>query len=405
MSEAQRRHETYMREALVLAERAASIGEVPVGCVIVQNNEIIGQGWNTIQRDADPTSHAELMAISQALRSIEGKYLGDATLYVTIEPCAMCAGAILLSKVGTVVYGAPEPKSGAVRSVYDLLDSSKTNHHCTVKSGVLEEECAAVMSAFFEQQRKANKEKTLQDSASTIGEPSTEHRGSLCLIPTPIGNLGDITRRAIEQLQHADVVYCEDTRQTGKLLKLLGVHVHQLLSNHEHNERQRADEIVMRVQSGQTVAIVSDAGMPGVSDPGFRAVQACTAAGLVVTALPGASAAVTALAASGLSPAAWYFAGFPPQKKGRSTFVKNLAARTETVVLYESPYRIVKLLEELQEFAGASRKVVVARELTKLHEEYVRGTVSEVLSIVKKRSGLKGECVVLVEGKRIPDIA
>jgi 16S rRNA (cytidine1402-2'-O)-methyltransferase len=142
--------------------------------------------------------------------------------------------------------------------------------------------------------------------------------------------------------------------------------------------------------------------MPGISDPGYRAVQACVEAGLRVEALPGANAALTAIAASGLPTDTWYFGGFPPQKKGRATFIANLVQRTETCVLYESPHRMERLLTELVEHAGPDREVVVARELTKLHEEYLRGTVGDVLLDVQRRGGLKGECVVVIRGATKP---
>ena len=403
MSEVQRRHEMYMRQALQLAEQAALEGEIPVGCVIVHNIQDVGVGRNSVQGSADPTGHAELTAIQSAVATIGEKFLTGATLYVTLEPCAMCAGAILLSRIGTVVYGATESKTGAVRSVFEILDNTQTNHQCIVRSGVLEQECGDILKAFFEAQRQGRT--TAADTTtieSTSLAESVQKKGTLFLVPTPIGNLGDITRRAISVLTTAHVVYCEDTRHTGMLLKHLGIRVKQLLSNHDHNERQRADEIVKRVAAGEKVALVSDAGMPGISDPGFRAVQACVDAGLIVTALPGASAATTALAASGLPTDAWYFAGFAPQKKGRLTFVQSICQRVETVVMYESPHRIGKLLDELLTHAGRSRRVVVARELTKLHEEYLRGTLQQVVSIVQQRGGLKGECVIVLEGYSAP---
>lgn len=405
MSEVQRRHEMYMRQALQLAEQAALEGEVPVGCVVVHNNQVVGVGRNSVQCSSDPTGHAELTAIQNAVASVGEKFLPGATLYVTLEPCAMCAGAILLSRIGTVVYGAAEAKTGAVRSVFEILDNTRTNHQCIVRSGVLEQECSQILTSFFEAQRqdRATITETIKAEGTSLSENS-QQTGTLFLVPTPIGNLGDITRRAITVLTSAHVVYCEDTRHTGMLLKHLGIRVKQLLSNHDHNERQRADEIVKRVAAGEKVALVSDAGMPGISDPGFRAVQACAAAGLTVTALPGASAGTTALAASGLPTDAWYFAGFAPQKKGRLTFVQSICRRIETVVMYESPHRIGKLLDELLTHAGPDRRVVVARELTKLHEEYLRGTLLQVVSIVQQRGGLKGECVVILEGSSLPPL-
>ncbi len=224
----------------------------------------------------------------------------------------------------------------------------------------------------------------------------------LVLVPTPVGNLHDVTRRALEVLQRADVIVCEDTRVTGQLLKHYGIAPRKLLSSHEHNEQVRAVEVVRRITSGETVALVSDAGMPGISDPGFRLVRACIDAGCAVTALPGPSAAITALAASGLPSDAFYFAGFPPQKKGRQTFLRALLERRETCVMYESPHRLERLLEEIAAIAGADRQVVVAREISKLHEEYLRGTVAEIHGVIGKRGGVKGECIVLVHGAEAP---
>jgi 16S rRNA (cytidine1402-2'-O)-methyltransferase len=170
------------------------------------------------------------------------------------------------------------------------------------------------------------------------------------------------------------------------------------MSNHEANEQDMANVIAERVAQGQTVALVSDAGMPAVSDPGFRAVRACVERGLEVSALPGASAAVTALVASGLPTDSWTMAGFPPQKKGRSTWMRNVLQRRETVVLYESPHRLEKALEEIVEIAGAERPVALARELTKKFEEYLRGSAADVLRTVRERGGVKGECVIVIGG-------
>jgi len=222
----------------------------------------------------------------------------------------------------------------------------------------------------------------------------------LVLIPTPIGNLQDITLRAMEELRIADVIMCEDTRVTGQLLKHYGIGPKPLASYHDHNEKQRAEEIVRRVEGGERVALVSDAGMPGISDPGYRAVAACRDAGLAVMALPGANAAITAAAASGLPTDAVYFVGFPPQKKGRKTFLDRVLQAPSTIVFYESPYRVVSLVEEVVERQGAERRVVVARELSKKFEEFITGTAADVLRELRGRASVKGEIVVVVEGQR-----
>ena len=195
-------------------------------------------------------------------------------------------------------------------------------------------------------------------------------------MPTPIGNLNDVTKRALEVLREADVIMCEDTRSTNRLLRHYGIEGKNLVSNHEHNERGRSKEIVDRVSAGETVALVSDAGMPTISDPGYRAVEACRDADLTVVALPGATAALTAAAASGLPTNRLLFAGFPPQKKGRTAFLEQLLAENATIVLYESPHRIVRLCGEIAEMGGPHRRVCVAREISKKFEEYITGVSS-----------------------------
>ena len=221
--------------------------------------------------------------------------------------------------------------------------------------------------------------------------------GTLYLVATPIGNLEDITLRALRTLKECDVVAAEDTRRTGQLLKHFGISK-PLLSYFQFNEARRSEEIIERLRRGEKVALVTDAGSPGISDPGERVVKAAIAAGLRVESVPGPSALVAALTASGLPTEEFHFIGFLPHKSGqRRRELERLKSIAGTLVLYESPYRVEKLLVELNElFAG--RQVVLARELTKKFEEYLRGTPAELLEVLKQRS-LKGEFVVLVAGE------
>jgi len=388
----QQRHEHFMKEALAEAKRAGERGEVPVGCVIVKNGVVIGRGANEIERTGDPTRHAEIVAIEDAVETVGEKFLEDSAIYITLEPCSMCAGAIVLARIPTIVFGAHDAKTGAVRSLFELTDDPRLNHRCIVRTGVLEDECAEVLTQFFAAKRsQAPSHEPFVEPA-----PTPTGVGMLVLVPTPIGNLEDVTKRALEMLRDASVVFCEDTRRTGLLLQHFGIQGKHMVSNHDHNERQRAEEAVQRIRRGEIVALVSDAGMPAISDPGYRAVKACRDAGLPVMALPGASAALTAAAASGLPTDELYFVGFPPQKKGRKTFLDRVLATSATVVLYESPYRLEKLLQEIVDRDGADRPVVVARELTKKFEEYITGSAAEVLAAIAARGGVKGECVVVV---------
>ena len=219
-------------------------------------------------------------------------------------------------------------------------------------------------------------------------------RGTLYLVATPIGNLEDITLRALRTLKECDVVAAEDTRHTGQLLKHFGISK-PLLSYFQFNEAKRSEEIIERLRRGEIVALVTDAGSPGISDPGERVVRAARTAGLRVEAVPGPCALVAALTASGLPTDEFHFLGFLPHKSGqRRRQLESQRTCAGTLVLYESPYRIEKLLGELEEvFPG--RAVVLARELTKKFEEHLRGTPAELLALVKRRP-LKGEFVVLV---------
>jgi 16S rRNA (cytidine1402-2'-O)-methyltransferase len=218
--------------------------------------------------------------------------------------------------------------------------------------------------------------------------------GTLYLVATPIGNLEDITLRALRTLKECDVVAAEDTRRTGQLLRHFGIRK-PLLSHFQFNEAKRSEEILERLGRGEKVALVTDAGSPGISDPGERVVRAALAAGLRVESVPGACALVAALTASGLPTEEFHFLGFLPHKPGqRRRELERLQGMRGTLVFYESPYRIEKLLGELNEvFTG--RQVVLARELTKKFEEYLRGTPAELLAAVRQRP-LKGEFVVLV---------
>jgi 16S rRNA (cytidine1402-2'-O)-methyltransferase len=219
--------------------------------------------------------------------------------------------------------------------------------------------------------------------------------GILYVVPTPIGNLEDVTYRAVRVLREADVVACEDTRQTRKLLDHFEIRK-ETVSYHEHNEAERSAELAARMLRGETVALVSDAGTPLVSDPGYRLVRAAIDNGIPVQALPGASAALTALAAAGLPTDAFYFGGFLPAKTGqRAKVLETLAEEQATLVFYEAPHRILETLDAIHEVLGP-RPVVVARELTKIHEEYLRGTAAEIRATLAARDAVKGEITVLV---------
>lgn len=221
--------------------------------------------------------------------------------------------------------------------------------------------------------------------------------GRLVLVGTPIGNLGDISPRAVEALARATVIACEDTRRTGRLLQHLGITGPKLLAVHEHNEAKRAAEIVGRLDAGEVVALVTDAGMPGVSDPGTRVVRAVAEAGHSVEVVPGPSAVTAALALSGLGADRFTFEGFLPAKGGeRRRRLAAVAAEERVVVLYEAPHRLARTLADLAEVAGGSRGVVLAREITKLHEEVWRGTLADAVAFTAEREP-RGEYVVVVD--------
>jgi len=220
---------------------------------------------------------------------------------------------------------------------------------------------------------------------------------TLYIVPTPVGNMEDMTFRAIRILKEVDLVLAEDTRTSGILLKHFDIHNH-LLSHHKFNEHTASKSIVERLLAGQNVALISDAGTPGISDPGFFLVREAVRAGIEVQTLPGATAFVPALVSSGLPCDRFTFEGFLPQKKGRQTKILSLVDETRTMIFYESPYRLVKTLEQFAETFGAERQVSVCREISKIHEESVRGTLTEVAAHFKEHEP-KGEIVIVVAGK------
>jgi len=219
----------------------------------------------------------------------------------------------------------------------------------------------------------------------------------LILVPTPIGNLQDMTFRAVEVLKEVDLILAEDTRTSGKLLKHFGIET-PMKAYHMHNEHKLIEDLVRQLLGGTNMAVISDAGTPGVSDPGFLLVRACVEAGIEVSCLPGANALLPALVTSGLPSDKFVFEGFLPPKKGRKTRLELLAEEERTLVFYESPYKINKTLKELIAYFGEDRKVCLCREISKLYEEQIRGTLKEVLAISEARK-LKGEMVLVVEGK------
>ncbi len=225
----------------------------------------------------------------------------------------------------------------------------------------------------------------------------TASAATLTVVPTPIGNLGDITQRAIEVLGEVDLVVAEDTRVTGRLLQHLGLSKSQA-SFHSHNEHRTVVGLVQRMQRGERIALVSDAGTPAISDPGFLLVRAALQADISVECLPGATAFVPALVVSGLPCDRFVFEGFLPVKKGRRTRLQELAEEARTTVLYESPHRLARTLRELAEVCGGERPASVSRELSKLHEETVRGPLQELVEHFEQHAP-RGECVVVVGGK------
>ena len=220
----------------------------------------------------------------------------------------------------------------------------------------------------------------------------------LYLVPTPIGNLEDITLRAIRVLKEVDLILAEDTRTSGKLLKHFEISTH-MHSHHMHNEHKTVANIVQRIQSGESIALISDAGTPAISDPGFLLTRACLENNVEIECLPGATAFVPALVNSGLPNDKFVFEGFLPVKKGRQTRLLILAEETRTMIFYESPHKLLKTLTHFSEYFGEDRQISVSRELTKLYEETIRGTVSEVIEHFTTKAP-KGEFVIVVGGKK-----
>jgi 16S rRNA (cytidine1402-2'-O)-methyltransferase len=219
----------------------------------------------------------------------------------------------------------------------------------------------------------------------------------LCIVPTPIGNLEDITLRSIRMLKECDVIFAEDTRVTKKLLNKFEI-TKQVIPFHAHNEHKSLQAAIDRIKSNTLTVLVSDAGTPGISDPGFLLARECVNAGIVIECLPGPTAFVPALVASGFPCDKFVFEGFLPHKKGRQTRLKILTEEERTIVLYESPHRLVKCLGQIEEFMGGERKVCVVREISKMFEEYKRGTTNEVKAYYEAHPP-KGEIVILIEGK------
>ncbi len=229
---------------------------------------------------------------------------------------------------------------------------------------------------------------------STEGDPA--ERGTLYLVGTPIGNLEDITLRALQTLKDVDLIACEDTRHTANLLNHYGIEK-PTLSYHEHNELTRAAEVVVHLERGDNVAVVSDAGMPGVSDPGYRLVALAIRHHIRVVPIPGASAFLSALVASGLPTEAFHFGGFLPAKSGaRRTALEAVRNSPRTQIFYEAPHRIVESVRDVVETLGAERHIVMAREVTKLHEEFLRGRAQDVLAQLEKREDIRGEITLLI---------
>ncbi len=231
-----------------------------------------------------------------------------------------------------------------------------------------------------------------------LNSPTDKEPGTLYIVGTPIGNMDDITLRALKVLEQVHIVAAEDTRNTGKLLANHNIKS-KLVSYHEHNEREQALNLIKKIKDGYLVALVSDAGTPSVSDPGYRIIKEAIASSIKVIPVPGVSASTTALCASGLPTDSFFFAGFSPKKKGpRLNRLEKLAKEKSTIIFYESPKRILTFLEELTATMG-DRQCVVCREMTKSYEEFIRGSLSEVWDKLKQRGKVRGECTIVVSGQ------
>lgn len=221
----------------------------------------------------------------------------------------------------------------------------------------------------------------------------------LYLVPTPVGNLKDISLRALDVLNEVDLILAEDTRHFGKLKKHYEIET-SVRSYHAHNEHQTVPNLISDMSAGMSIALVTDAGTPGISDPGFLLVRACHDDNIKVTALPGATAFVPAIVSSGIPCDKFFFEGFLPQKKGRKTRLEFLSKLPETFVLYESPYRLLKCLKELAQHCGEDRQVCVAREISKIHEDVVRATIPKLIEYYSSKTKIKGEIVIVVSGNK-----
>lgn len=219
---------------------------------------------------------------------------------------------------------------------------------------------------------------------------------ALYIIPTPIGNLEDITLRAIRILNEVDIIACEDTRTSGNLFKALDISPKRLLAYHNFNEKESARGLVKLILEGNSLALVSDAGYPGISDPGFSIVNECINNKIKIIALPGPSSILPAFVASGFDVSAFTFLGFPPQKKGRKTFIEKALNENKSTVILESSHRIVKLLDQINEISP-DRKLSIAKEISKIHERYIRGTAYECKEVLNEQNSTKGEFVVVIE--------